>query len=102
MTSQAPRTSLLEAATQAAVGLPIGFGVVTAVSLLGLSPAASGALSAGAMFVVSTARGFWIRRRFEEINIKGKLINNLSTKTGCKEIITDSSGHIPRAGACDE
>jgi hypothetical protein len=64
MTPQSPRTSLLEAATQSLVGLPLGFAVVTAVSLLGLSPAAAGALSAGLMFVVSTARGYAIRRRF--------------------------------------
>lgn len=65
MTHQPPRTSLLEAATQAAVGLPIGFMVVYAVSLLDLSPAANGAASAGCMFVISTARGYAVRRRFE-------------------------------------
>jgi hypothetical protein len=62
--NQSPRTSLLEAATQSLVGLPLGFAVVTAVSLLRLSPAATGALSGGLMFVVSTARGYAIRRRF--------------------------------------
>jgi hypothetical protein len=64
MTSQSPRTSLLEAATQAAVGLPIGLVVSYAVSWFRLSPAISAALITGLMFVASTARGFWIRRRF--------------------------------------
>ena len=69
MTPQSRRTSLLEAATQSLVGLPLGFAVVTAVSLLRLSPAAAGALSAGLMFVVSTARGYVIRRRFAKMDM---------------------------------
>lgn len=63
--TQSPRTSLLDAATQAAVGLPLGFVVVYAVSWLRLSPAATAVLTTGLMFVVSTARGYVVRRRFD-------------------------------------
>ncbi len=65
MTHQPRRTSLLEAATQAVVGVPLGLAVSYGVALLGLSPAFSAALITGLMFVVSTARGFWIRRAYE-------------------------------------
>jgi hypothetical protein len=63
--TQPRRTSALEAATQAAVGIPIGLAVSFGVALLGLSAAATAALITGAMFVVSTARGYLIRRGFE-------------------------------------
>jgi hypothetical protein len=62
---QPRRTSLLEAATQACVGLPLGFAVSYAVSMLRLPPAASAAAITGLMFAVSVARGFWIRRAYE-------------------------------------
>jgi hypothetical protein len=62
---QSHLTSLLEAATQAGIGLPIGLLVSFCVAWLGLSAAATAALIAGLMFVFSTARGYVIRRRFE-------------------------------------
>lgn len=63
--TQHRRTSFLEAATQAAVGLPIGFAVTFAVGLMGLPAAASASLITGLMFLASTVRGYVIRRRFE-------------------------------------
>lgn len=65
MTAQPRRTSLIEAATQASVGLPLGFAVSYAVSMLSLPPAVTAGLITGLMFAVSVARGYWIRRRFE-------------------------------------
>lgn len=65
MMGQPRRASVLEAATQAAVGLPIGFAVSFAVVLLGLSAAMTAALVTGLMFLVSTVRGYVIRRGFE-------------------------------------
>jgi hypothetical protein len=63
--SQHPRTSLIEAATQATVGIPIGFSVAFAVGLLQLPAAPAAAMITGLMFVASTARGYVIRRRFD-------------------------------------
>jgi uncharacterized membrane protein AbrB (regulator of aidB expression) len=65
MTAQTPRASALEAAMQAAVGVPIGFSVCFAVGKLGLSPTLSAALITVVMFLVSTARGYLIRRGFD-------------------------------------
>jgi hypothetical protein len=62
--TQHPRASFMEAATQAAVGVPIGFAVTFAIGLMGMS-AASAALITLSMFVASTARGYVIRRRFD-------------------------------------
>ena len=62
---QHPHASLLEAATQAAVGVPIGFAVTFAVGLMGLSAAAAAALITLSMFMLSTVRGYLIRRRFD-------------------------------------
>jgi hypothetical protein len=63
--TQHPRTSLLEAATQATVSLPVGFAVSFGVSLLRLSPAVAAALITVAMYLLSILRGYWVRRRFE-------------------------------------
>lgn len=63
--TQHPRTSLIEAATQAAVGIPIGFAVTFAVGLMGLPAAVSASLITLSMFLLSTVRGYLIRRRFE-------------------------------------
>lgn len=63
--TQRPYVSLIEAATQSLVGLPIGFVVSFAVGLLGLSAAASAALITGTMFLASTLRGYLIRRGFQ-------------------------------------
>ena len=68
MTPQPRRTSLLEAAANAAVGLPIGLVVSYGVALLDLSPAVSAALITGLMYVASVARGYWIRRRFARMD----------------------------------
>jgi hypothetical protein len=65
MTRQRPSTSLLEAATQAAVSLPIGFVVVFGVERMQLGPMASAATITLAMFLLSVLRGYVIRRRFE-------------------------------------
>jgi hypothetical protein len=65
MTAQPRRTSLVEAATQASVGLPLGFIVSYAVSMLCLPPAVTAALITGLMFALSVARGYWIRRAYE-------------------------------------
>jgi hypothetical protein len=62
---QSHLTSLLEAATQAGIGLPIGLLVSFCVAALGLSAAATAVVITGLMFVFSTARGYVIRRRFE-------------------------------------
>lgn len=62
---QHPRTSLIEAATQATVGIPIGFGVKFGVEQIHLAPAWSAATITMLMFLLSTLRGFLIRRRFE-------------------------------------
>jgi hypothetical protein len=72
MTFQSPRTSLIEAATQSAVGLPIGLIVSFSVAMLGLSAVATAALITGSMFVVSTARGYIVRRRFDRANYDNK------------------------------
>jgi hypothetical protein len=66
MTAQLRRTSLIEAATQACVGLPLGFVVSYAVSMLRLPPAATAVLITGLMFAVSVARGYLVRRGFEK------------------------------------
>ena len=63
--NERPRTSLIEAATQATVGLPIGFAVSFVVALLRLPPATSAALITGLMYLCSILRGYVIRRRFE-------------------------------------
>lgn len=63
--TQRPRASLMEAATQAAVGLPMGLVVVYGVALLKLPPSITAVLTTGLMFLVSTLRGYVIRRRFE-------------------------------------
>ncbi len=68
MTAQPRCTSLVEAATQASVGLPIGFAVSYAVSMLGLPPAVAAGLITGLMFALSVARGYLIRRRFEHFH----------------------------------
>jgi hypothetical protein len=62
--SQSRRTSLIEAATQAAVGLPIGFLVAYGISALRLPAGPSAALITGLMFAVSVLRGYLIRRQF--------------------------------------
>jgi hypothetical protein len=62
--TQHPRASLMEAAKQATVGLPVGFAVSFGIGLLGLPPAAA-ALITLAMYALSILRGYWIRRRFE-------------------------------------
>jgi hypothetical protein len=63
--TQHPRASLREAATQASVGLPIGFAVSFAVGLLRLEPPASAALITLTMYALSILRGYWIRRSFD-------------------------------------
>jgi hypothetical protein len=63
--TQQRRHAALEAATQAAVGIPIGFVVTFGVELLHLPPAISAALITGLMFLLSTLRGYLIRRRFD-------------------------------------
>jgi hypothetical protein len=63
--TQHPRASLLEAATQATISLPVGFLVSFGVSLLHLAPAIAAALITVAMYVLSILRGYLIRRRFE-------------------------------------
>jgi hypothetical protein len=67
MTAQPARTSAIEAATQAAVGIPVGLVVVYCIALLKLPPAITSALTVGVMFLVSTLRGYLIRRRFDRI-----------------------------------
>jgi hypothetical protein len=62
---QPRRTSLIEAVTQAAVGLPLGFLVSYGVSLFHLPPEITAALITSQMFAASVARGYVIRRRFE-------------------------------------
>ena len=71
MIAQSRRTSLLEAATQASVGLPIGLVVSYTVAWFRLPPAVSAALITGLMFALSVARGYWIRRRFERAGRRG-------------------------------
>ncbi len=63
--TQHPRASLREAATQATVGLPVGFAVSFGIGLLGLSPAAAAALITLSMYALSILRGYVIRRRFD-------------------------------------
>jgi hypothetical protein len=62
---QSRRLAAIEAATQAAVGLPIGYAVCFAVGLIGLSAAASASIITLSMFLVSTIRGYLIRRKFD-------------------------------------
>ncbi len=65
MTVQSRRLSAIEAAAQAIVGVPIGFAVSFTVSLLGLSAVMAAASITGTMFLVSTLRGYLIRRCLE-------------------------------------
>jgi len=82
--SQQRFTSLVEAAMQAAVGLPIGLGVSVIVASMGLSAALTGALISSLMFIASTLRGYLIRRRFEtmseveKVMFRAKMIRWLS------------------------
>ena len=90
MTTQSPRTSLLEAATQSLVGLPLGWAVSYAVVSFRLSPAISAMLITGLMFVVSTARGFWIRRAYER---RSAIVNAAAERCVARgeiEIVDDS------------
>jgi hypothetical protein len=63
--TQTRRASLLEAVTQSAVALPIGFAVAFVVGFMGLDPLVQAFTIAATMFVVSTVRGYLVRRRFE-------------------------------------
>lgn len=65
MTVQHPRTSAIESATQAVVGVLIGFSVSFVVISLHLSTALSAWLITAIMFFVSILRGYLIRRWFE-------------------------------------
>jgi asparagine N-glycosylation enzyme membrane subunit Stt3 len=61
--TQHSRASLVEAATQAAVG--VGYAVVFGVECLHLPTAWSAAVITVSMFLLSTLRGYVIRRRFD-------------------------------------
>jgi Flp pilus assembly protein TadB len=65
MARQPRRSSAIEAATQALIGLPIGFGVTFTVEQLHLPPAWSAASITTLMFLLSALRGYLIRRRFD-------------------------------------
>jgi hypothetical protein len=71
MTTQPNHLSAIEAATQAAVGLPVGWAVCFSVELLGLSAAASAALITIIMFLFSTIRGYIVRRSFDKVSRNG-------------------------------
>jgi hypothetical protein len=62
---QHPRISALEAVTQSAVGILLGLAVTTA--FLGSGKLGVGAEITAAMFIVSSARGYVIRRLFDRI-----------------------------------
>jgi hypothetical protein len=62
---QPRRSSAIEAAVQAMVGLPIGFIVTYAVEPLHMPPTYSAATITLAMFLISPIRGYAIGRRFE-------------------------------------
>jgi hypothetical protein len=63
--TQHPRASLMEAATQATIGLPVGFAVSYGIGLLHLPPAIAAALITVAMYVLSILRCYVVRRRFD-------------------------------------
>jgi hypothetical protein len=65
------RISLLEAATQAAIGVPIGFCVVYGISHLGMSPGATAVTTSSLMFVINTSRGYFVRRTFNSLGQNG-------------------------------
>ena len=69
---QPRRHSLIEAVTNAGIGCALGFPVAWGVASLGMSPIATGLATTGCMAVVSTARGYWIRRKFEYLK-RGRL-----------------------------
>jgi uncharacterized membrane protein YfcA len=70
MRGQRWRMSLLEAATQAAIGVPIGFCVVYGVSRFGMSPAATAVTTSSVMFLINTSRGYFVRRGFNRMGRK--------------------------------
>jgi hypothetical protein len=63
--NQTRRSSLLESFTQASVGIPIGFTVSFLVGWLRLNPFLQACAIVFAMWIISTIRGYLIRRRFE-------------------------------------
>jgi hypothetical protein len=69
MTAQPRRTSLIEAVTQASVGLPIGLVASYVVAWFRLPPAITAVLITGLMFAASVARGYLVRRSFERRRI---------------------------------
>lgn len=88
MNHQTRRQSLLEAATQAAVGVPIGFSVVFFVGFLDLNPFWLALSTSCVMFLVSSIRGYVIRRRFERF---ARSIQTLGYDKRIKDIIEGST-----------